>query len=53
MKASSIAKKLGVQPEEIEGMTRRLKAMERDGQLKQEKNGAYTLIAQHNLIVGG
>lgn len=52
MKASSIAKKLGVQPEEIEGMTRRLKAMERDGQLKQEKNGAYTLIAQHNLIVG-
>ncbi|WMW82301.1 ribonuclease R [Undibacterium cyanobacteriorum] len=52
VKPTLIAKKLGVHAEEIEGMTRRLKAMERDGQLKQDKNGGYTLLPQNNLIVG-
>lgn len=52
LKATSIAKKLGVKPEEIDGMARRLKAMERDGQIKQDKAGSYSLIAQDNLIVG-
>lgn len=33
-------------------MARRLKAMERDGQIKQDKADSYSLIAQDNLIVG-
>ena len=33
-------------------MARRLKAMERDGQIKQDKAGSYSFIAQDNLIVG-
>ncbi|MBC3880184.1 ribonuclease R [Undibacterium sp. LX40W] len=52
LKATSIAKKLGVKPEEIDGMARRLKAMERDGQIRQDKAGSYSLVAQDNLIVG-
>lgn len=33
-------------------MARRLKAMERDGQIRQDKAGSYSLVAQDNLIVG-
>lgn len=52
LKATSIAKKLGVKPEEIDGMAKRLKAMEREGQIAQDKLGSYTALAQENLIVG-
>ncbi|MBI3284446.1 MAG: ribonuclease R [Burkholderiales bacterium] len=51
-KAEAIADKLGVKPEEFDGMTRRLNAMERDGQIKQDKAGNYTLAYQDNLISG-
>jgi ribonuclease R len=50
--AEAIADKLGANPEELEGMMRRLNAMERDGQIKQDKSGNYTLANQDNLITG-
>jgi ribonuclease R len=40
---SSIAKALGVKHDEIEGLTRRLNAMERDGQIKPDRNGHFQL----------
>nr|WP_315473162.1 ribonuclease R [uncultured Undibacterium sp.] len=52
LKATSIAKKLGVKPEEIDGMVKRLKAMEREGQVKQDAAGNFSALAQDNLIVG-
>ncbi|MFZ6800320.1 ribonuclease R [Undibacterium sp. Di24W] len=52
LKATSIAKKLGVKPEEIDGMAKRLKAMEREGQVKQDTAGNFSALAQDNLIVG-
>lgn len=52
LKATSIAKKLGVKPEEIDGMAKRLKAMEREGQIAQDKSGNFIALTQDNLIVG-
>lgn len=52
LKATSIAKKLGVKAEEIDGMAKRLKAMERDGQIEQDIDGKFSVIAQENAIVG-
>lgn len=50
--AEAIAGKLASNPEELDGMLRRLNAMERDGQLKQDKSGNYSLAHQDNLITG-
>ncbi|MBI1835479.1 MAG: ribonuclease R, partial [Burkholderiales bacterium] len=52
LKATSIAKKLGVKAEEIDGMAKRLKAMERDGQIEQDLTGKFSVVAQENAIVG-
>ncbi len=48
----TIAGKLGVKPEEFDGMVRRLNAMERDGQIKQDKSGQYALANQDSFITG-
>ncbi len=48
----TIAGRLDVKPEELDGLVRRLTAMERDGQLKQDKLGIYTLANQENFISG-
>ena len=48
----TIASKLGVKPEELDGLVRRLTAMERDGQLKLDKLGNFTLANQENFISG-
>jgi ribonuclease R len=48
----TLAQKLGVKPEELDGMVRRLNAMERDGQLKQDKSGNVTLANQEQFIIG-
>ncbi|MDO8701560.1 MAG: ribonuclease R [Undibacterium sp.] len=48
----TIAGTLGVKPEELDGMVRRITAMERDGQLKQDKLGNYTLANQDSFISG-
>jgi ribonuclease R len=50
--AATIADALGVKPEELDGLTRRLNAMERDSQLKQDKLGNYVLANQDNFISG-
>ncbi len=52
LKATSIAKKLGVKAEEIDGVAKRLKAMERDGQIEQDLTGKFSVVAQENAIVG-
>lgn len=51
-KIDAIADKLGVKLDEMDGLIRRLNAMERDGQLKQDKAGFYTLANQDNFITG-
>ncbi len=48
----TLAAALNVKPEEIEGLTRRLNAMERDGQIKPNRNGHYQLAHQPNFIEG-
>ncbi len=48
----SIAAALDVKPEEMDGLTRRLNAMERDGQIKPGRNGYYQLAHQPNFIEG-
>lgn len=50
--AQSLAAALDVKPEEMEGLTRRLNAMERDGQIKPGRNGYYQLAHQPNFIEG-
>ncbi len=50
--AAMIASALGVKPEEMEGLTRRLNAMERDGQIKPDRNGHYQLAHQTIFIEG-
>ncbi len=50
--AASIAASLGVKPEELDGLTRRLNAMERDGQIKPDRSGNYQLAHQPNFIEG-
>jgi len=48
----SLAAALDVKPDEMDGLTRRLNAMERDGQIKPTRNGAYQLAHQPNFIEG-
>ena len=48
----TIASTLGVKPEELDGMVRRIAAMERDGQLKRDKSGIYSLANQDSFISG-
>jgi ribonuclease R len=48
----SLAAVLDVKPEELDGLTRRLNAMERDGQIKPNRNGEYQLAHQTNFIEG-
>ena len=50
--ASTLAADLNVQPEEMEGLARRLGAMERDGQIKADRRGRYQLAHQNNFIEG-
>ncbi|MDB5771069.1 MAG: rnr [Burkholderia sp.] len=50
--ANSIAAALDVKPDELDGLTRRLNAMERDGQIKPNRNGHYQLANQSNFIEG-
>lgn len=49
---NSLAAALDVKPEELDGLTRRLNAMERDGQIKPNRNGRYQLTHQPNFIEG-
>jgi ribonuclease R len=49
---SSIAKALGVKSDELDGLTRRLNAMERDGQIKPDRNGHFQLANLTNFIEG-
>lgn len=48
----TLAAALNVKPDEVEGLTRRLNAMERDGQIKPNRNGHYQLAHQPNFIEG-
>ena len=48
----SLAAALDVKPDELDGLTRRLNAMERDGQIKPSRNGTYQLAHQPNFIEG-
>ncbi len=50
--ATVIAAALDVKPEELDGLTRRLNAMERDGQIKPDRAGRYQLAHQTNFIEG-
>jgi ribonuclease R len=50
--AASVAAALQVGPDEMEGLTRRLNAMERDGQIVLERNGSYKLSHAPNFISG-
>jgi ribonuclease R len=49
---NSLAAVLDVKPDELDGLTRRLNAMERDGQIKPNRNGHYQLAHQPNFIEG-
>jgi ribonuclease R len=49
---SSLAAALDVKPEELDGLTRRLNAMERDGQIRPNRSGQYQLAHQPNFIEG-
>lgn len=48
----SLAAALDVKQDELEGLVRRLNAMERDGQIKPARNGKYQLAHQPNFIEG-
>jgi ribonuclease R len=48
----ALAAALDVKPDELDGLTRRLNAMERDGQIKPNRNGHYQLAHQTNFIEG-
>ena len=50
--AAALAVALGVKPEEMDGLTRRLNAMERDGQIKPDRAGNYKLTHSPNFIEG-
>ncbi len=48
-----LIEKLGLtEADELEALRRRLKAMQRDGQLMQNRRGAYALVKRMNLIAG-
>lgn len=48
----SLAAALNVKGDELEGLVRRLNAMERDGQIKPARNGRYQLAHHSNFIEG-
>lgn len=48
----SIALSLNVRPEEIDGLIRRLNAMDRDGQIKPGEDDCYQLANQSSFILG-
>lgn len=48
----SLAAALNVKDDELEGLLRRLNAMERDGQIKPARNGRYQLAHHSNFIEG-
>lgn len=48
----SLVQALGVKADEQEGLTRRLNAMERDGQIKPDPRGRYQLAHQTSFIEG-
>src|ERR1700730_19258187 len=50
--ATSLAAVLGVKPEEMEGLNRRLNAMDRDGQIKPDRDGNYQLTHLPNFVEG-
>ncbi|OGB23426.1 MAG: ribonuclease R [Burkholderiales bacterium RIFCSPLOWO2_02_FULL_57_36] len=49
---TSLAMALGVDPDELDGLTRRVNAMERDGQIKPNRSGHYQLAHLPNFIEG-
>ncbi len=49
---NSLAAALDVKSDEMDGLIRRLNAMERDGQIKPNRNGHYHLAHQPNFIEG-
>ncbi len=49
---ASIAKALDVKQDEMEGLTRRLNAMERDGQIKPDRNGKFHLANLNSFVEG-
>ena len=48
----SIARALNVDKDEIDGLVRRLNAMERDGQIKPNRSGAWQLAHSTNFVQG-
>ncbi|MES3020051.1 MAG: ribonuclease R [Pseudomonadota bacterium] len=48
----ALARTLGVQPEAVEVLTRRLNAMERDGQLRSDRKGTYELVDDTGFVAG-
>lgn len=48
----ALAATLDVKPDEMEGLIRRMSAMERDGQIKSNRQGGYQLAHQTNFIEG-
>ena len=48
----ALAAALGVKPDEMEGLTRRLNAMDRDGQIKPDRAGIYKLTNSPDFIEG-
>jgi ribonuclease R len=49
---AAIATALDVKPDELDGLARRLNAMERDGQIKPDRTGHYQLAHQTSFIEG-
>lgn len=49
---AAIASGLGVGTDELDGLTRRLNAMERDGQIKPNRGGLYQLAHTTNFVLG-
>ncbi|PUA19749.1 ribonuclease R [Glaciimonas sp. PCH181] len=49
---AALAAALGVKPDEMEGLTRRLNAMDRDGQIKPDRAGIYKLTNSPDFIEG-
>ncbi len=50
--AASIAAALNVKPDEMDGLARRMNAMERDGQIKPDRDGYYSLANSTTFIEG-
>jgi len=50
--AQQMATALGVPPDELTGLMRRINAMERDGQVKLDSEGFYHVQSQDNFIAG-